>query len=87
VERLKAIAALEKAKATDEAAYKFDFIKLAKQRADENGVPASAFREMGVAADVLAAAGIDGQPRAGAVVGPGPAPHPVAPLLVRVARW
>src|SRR3954464_11115053 len=59
IDRLKAMAALEKGKATDETAYKFDFIKYAKEWADENGVPASAFRETGVAGDVLAAAGLD----------------------------
>jgi len=61
IDRLKAMAALEKGKATDEKAFRFDFIKYAKQWAEENGVPVSAFRSMGVPADVLAAAGLDGQ--------------------------
>jgi hypothetical protein len=51
VDRLKAIAAVEKAKATDEAVYRADFVKLAKQWAAEEDVPAGAFREMGVSAD------------------------------------
>jgi predicted transcriptional regulator len=63
IDRLKAMGALERAKATDESAYRYDFIKHAKEWADEEGIPASAFREMGVPNDVLIAAGIDGQPK------------------------
>jgi hypothetical protein len=63
IDRLKAMAALERAQATDGSAYRDDFIKLAKQWADEEGVPPSAFRSMGVPPDVLAAAGLDGQRR------------------------
>jgi len=63
IDRLKALALLERAQATDESAYKLDFIKLAKSWADEERIPASAFREMGVPTDVLAAAGLDGAPK------------------------
>jgi hypothetical protein len=63
VDRLKAIAALEKANATDEAVYRAEFVKLAKQWAIEEGVPAAAFREMGVPADVLSEAGLNAQPQ------------------------
>ena len=57
IEHLKALASLERAQATDETVYRADFVKLAKSWADEESVPASAFRELGVPADVLAAAG------------------------------
>lgn len=57
IERVKAIAALNRAKAVDEASYKYDFIKHAKAWADAEGIPEHAFREMGVAEDVLRAAG------------------------------
>jgi len=63
IDRLKAISALERAQATDGSVYRDDFIKLAKQWADDEGVPPTAFRSMGVPADVLAAAGLDGQKR------------------------
>jgi hypothetical protein len=63
IDRLKAMGALERAKSTDESAYRYEFIKSAKQWADEEGVPASAFREMGVPNDVLSAAGIAGSPK------------------------
>jgi hypothetical protein len=61
IDRLKALALVERAQATDETVYRADFIKHAKQWAEEEGIPASAFREMGVPNDVLTAAGIEGQ--------------------------
>jgi hypothetical protein len=63
IDLLKALALLERSQATDDSAYKFDFIKHAKTWADEQGVPVSAFRSMGVPADVLTAAGLDRQPK------------------------
>jgi hypothetical protein len=63
IARLKAIGALERAQATDETVYRTDFVRFARAWATEEGVPASAFRELGVPADVLADAGLDGQPK------------------------
>jgi len=63
IARLKAFGALERAQATDETVYKNDFVRFARSWATEEGVPASAFRELGVPADVLAEAGLDGQPK------------------------
>lgn len=60
VDKLKAIAAVERAKVTDPATYRDSFIANAKQWAAEEGVPGSAFRSMGVPDDVLRAAGLDG---------------------------
>jgi hypothetical protein len=65
IDRLRAIAALERAQATDEGTYKYDFIKHAKGWADAEGVPASAFRQLGVPDDVIVAAGLDGRRRRG----------------------
>jgi hypothetical protein len=64
IDRLKAISALNRAQAVDGSSYKYDFIKHAKSWADTEGVPDSAFREMGVADDVLRAAGFGGGSRA-----------------------
>jgi hypothetical protein len=58
IERLRTLAQLERAKAADESAYKYDFIKHAKSWADSEGVRVSAFREMDVPEDVLRAAGL-----------------------------
>jgi hypothetical protein len=58
IERLRTLAQLERAKAADESAYKYDFIKHAKSWAESEGVPVSAFREMNVPEDVLRAAGL-----------------------------
>jgi hypothetical protein len=63
LDRLRALGALGRAQATDETAYRADFVRFARSWAEEEGVPASAFRELGVPADVLAEAGLDGQPR------------------------
>ena len=64
VDKLRAIAAVERANSSDPTVYRDGFIANAKQWADAEGVPAAAFRSMGVPADVLAAAGLDaGQKR------------------------
>jgi hypothetical protein len=63
IDRLKAMAVLERTQSTDGSAYKADFVRYARSWAEEEGVPASAFRELGVPADVLAEAGLDGQPK------------------------
>jgi DNA-binding transcriptional ArsR family regulator len=60
---LRAIAAVELAKAADPDMFRSAFVAHAKQWANAEGVPASAFRSMGVPADVLAAAGLDGGQR------------------------
>jgi hypothetical protein len=65
IDRLKAISALNRAKAVDGSSFKYDFIKHAKAWADGEGVPDSAFREMGVPDDVLRAAGFGGTARGG----------------------
>jgi len=79
IDRLKALAVLERSRAIDDSAYKFDFIKLAKTWADEEGVPVSAFRSMSVPADVLAAAGLDGKPKERRRTKAGTAPRGAAP--------
>jgi len=63
IARLKAFGALERAQATDETVYRADFVRYARAWATEESVPASAFRELGVPNDVLAEAGLDGQPK------------------------
>jgi DNA-binding transcriptional ArsR family regulator len=63
IDKLRAIAAVERAKAADPDAFRAEFIANAKQCAQTEGVPAAAFRTMGVPADVLAAAGLDAGPR------------------------
>src|SRR3712207_13552 len=59
IDRVRAIAALEKAKNVDGSAYRSDFIRYAKDWADSEGVPAAAFRQMGVPDDVLTEAGFE----------------------------
>jgi hypothetical protein len=60
IDKLRAIAAVERAKSSDPTVYRDGFIANARQWADAEGVPATAFRSMGVPADVLADAGLDG---------------------------
>jgi len=69
IQRLKALGALERAQATDVTVYRNDFVRYARAWATEEGIPASAFRELGVPADVLAEAGLDGQPKGQALEG------------------
>jgi len=63
ITRLKALGALERAQASDETVYRADFVRYARSWAMEEGVPASAFWELGVPADVLAEAGLNGEPK------------------------
>ena len=58
VDKLRSIAALEQAKTADPQRYERAFVEQAKIWASAEGVPASAFQEMGVPDDVLRAAGI-----------------------------
>ena len=66
IEKLKALTALERAAAVDEAALRQAFIRHAKGWADENGIGVRAFSELKVPNEVLADAGFDvpaGRPR------------------------
>jgi hypothetical protein len=63
VDKLRAIAAVERASKADPDVFRSEFVANAKAWADEEGVPASAFRSMGVPADVLVAAGLETGPR------------------------
>jgi hypothetical protein len=63
VDKLLALAAVERANAADPGAYVEGFVANAKQWAASEGIPASAFRSMGVPDDVLRAAGLDGTRR------------------------
>ncbi len=65
VEKLKAIAALERASASDGSAYEEAFIRDARAWADNEGIPPGAFRTMGVPEAVLAKAGFDSGRRRG----------------------
>ncbi len=58
--RLRALADLEHAREADGEQLQTDFVAHAKAYAEEQQIPASAFREMGVPADVLADAGFGG---------------------------
>ncbi len=57
--RLRALADLDHAREADGEQLREAFVAHAKAYADEHRIPASAFREMGVPADVLAEAGFD----------------------------
>ena len=63
IDKLKAIAALDRARNVDGTQYESDFTRLAKDWAEAEGVPLSAFQQMGVPTDVLARAGFDGRSR------------------------
>jgi hypothetical protein len=67
IDRLKAMAALERAKQVDGTDAEQDFVSVAKEWADANGVSAEHFRSLGVAPAVLASAGFRGMrgPRRG----------------------
>lgn len=72
VDKLKAIAALERARSKDGSEYEAAFVRDAKAWADSEGIPGSAFRSMGVPAAVLTRAGFGGgrARRSGAAAGP-----------------
>ncbi len=57
LDKLRAIAALERARNVDGSSYRSDFVTHAKAWAETEGVPVQAFRELGVAEDVLVEAG------------------------------
>jgi hypothetical protein len=61
IQRLKAYSELERAKRTNDSAYKLDFILHAKTWAEANNVSAAAFRQLGVKDDVLKSAGLIAQ--------------------------
>lgn len=74
VDKLRAIAALDRARNVDGSSYRSDFVLHAKAWAEAEGVPAQAFRELGVGEDALVEAGfapIGGRRRGGR---PGRAP-------------
>jgi hypothetical protein len=58
IDRLLAMGKLHQAKASDAGTYEKVFISEGKAWADAEGIPASAFEQMGVSRDVLQAAGI-----------------------------
>jgi hypothetical protein len=57
IQKLKALAALEKAAAVDEKGLRAGFVEHAQEWAEANGISVRAFRELKVPNDVLAAAG------------------------------
>lgn len=57
--KLKALAALDRARNVDPGTYREGFVTNAFEWAQTEGVPASAFRDMGVSDDVLYEAGFD----------------------------
>jgi hypothetical protein len=59
IEKLKALTALERAAAVDEAALRSAFVRHARAWADENGIGVRAFSELKVPNEVLAEAGFD----------------------------
>ena len=59
VEQLKARGSLERARNIDGTEQRDEFIRIAKAWSESEHVPVSAFVQMGVPADVLAAAGFD----------------------------
>ena len=65
IDKLKALADLERAAKVDEAPLRQGFVTHAKGWADQQGIPSTAFRELGVSDDVLREAGFD-LPAAGA---------------------
>lgn len=59
LDRLQALATLERARQADGDLLRKDFVAQARTYAEDQDIPASAFREMGVPADTLAEAGFD----------------------------
>jgi hypothetical protein len=59
LDRLQALAKLERARQADGDQLREDFVAQARTYAEDQDIPASAFREMGVPADTLAEAGFD----------------------------
>ena len=65
VDKLKAVAALERARAVDGSVFEDAFIRDARAWAETEGIPMAAFRTMGVADAVLTRAGFDDGRRRG----------------------
>jgi hypothetical protein len=63
IDRLKAFAALDRARAVDGSVLRLAFLAHAREWAEAEGIPAAAFRELGVPAADLVAAGIAGAAR------------------------
>ena len=63
IDKLKALAELKRAAQVDGDALRADFVAAAKPWAEEAGVPAAAFAELGVPDDVLVEAGFELPPR------------------------
>lgn len=91
VDRLRALAALERAKAVDGSYFEEGFVQVARQWAEDESVPVSAFREMGVPEDVLARAGLDGArrrtSRSSAKRSGGRAPRAKATSTEAIQQW
>jgi len=60
LDKLLALAALDRVRNVDGQRYRDDFVRVAREWAEKEGVPVSAFRQMGVGEDVLRDAGFDG---------------------------
>jgi hypothetical protein len=58
IEKLKALSALQRARAVDPALFRSDFVRYAKTWAEAESVPASAFQQLGVPDELLQQAGI-----------------------------
>jgi hypothetical protein len=58
IEKLKALSALQRARAVDPALFRSDFVRYAKAWAEAESVPASAFQQLGVPDELLQQAGI-----------------------------
>lgn len=65
IERLRALGALERAQTPDGGAFEAAFVRDAKAWADAEGIPAGAFRTMGVPEEVLVRAGLVKRERRG----------------------
>lgn len=91
LDKLRALGALERAKAVDGSYFEDGFVQSARQWAEEEGVPVSAFRSMGVSEDVLSRAGLDGtrrrSARSGAKRGGGRAPRAKSTSTEVIKGW
>jgi hypothetical protein len=65
IEKLRALAALERARSVDGAMYEEAFIRSARAWAEAEGIPLVAFRSMGVPDAILSKAGFEGGRRRG----------------------
>jgi hypothetical protein len=60
LDKLRAFAALDRARSVDGSQARDDFVRVARGWAEREGIPTSAFRQLGVGDEVLAEAGFDG---------------------------